>query len=196
MRLTVFDNQNSRSTALASMTINDPAPPPPSGSSPTFTALFQQADSSGGIAITEGYNNGSLSFSLGSAADGSANKLRVKFKPEDVTANSQYYAAPWRIKEIGGLELGFWYAGDQSFANQPKYCFTTAETDVLKDITFTFANSLNFLASKTYDAYLLFLRDQPGNVCANNEHVGTGNNAQGTWAANAANNLIYFQIGN
>lgn len=81
-------------------------------------------------------------------------------------------------------------------ASQPKYCFTTAETDVYKDIIFTFASPLNFLASKTYNVYLIFLRDIPGNVCANNGLTGTGSNAQGTWAANTSNTLIYFQIGN
>lgn len=187
--LAVFDNQNSSSTASTTVTVMNPASTP--------TVLFQQSDNSGGIAVVEGYNNGSLSFSLGSGADGSANKLKVRFKPEGVTANNQFYAAPWRIKEIGGLEFGFWYAGDHSFANQPKYCFTTAESGVFKDITFTFASPLNFLASKTYNAYLLFKKDEPGNVCTNNGNTGTGNNEeQGTWAANASNTLIYFQIGN
>ena len=181
--LKVIDNLGASSTASTTVNVAAPAPAP--------SVLFQQSDKSGGILLSAGQF-----FSLGAGADGSANKLRIRFKPDNVVANNQFYAAPLRIRENGGLELNFWYAGSSTFANQPKYCFTTAETDVFKDITFTFANPFNFLASKTYDAYLLFLRDQPGNVCANNENTGTGNEAQGIWAANASNTLIYFQVGN
>ncbi len=184
--LTVFDNQGASSTASTTVTVTSPAPV-----SSLSSVLFEQADSSGsGILLA-----GGQFFSLGTGANGSANKLKVKFKPDNVTVNNQFYIAPIRIKENGGLGLGFWYASDETKINQPKYCFTTAESDISKEVTFTFASSLNFLSSKTYEAYLLFLRDQPGNVCSNNQDVGTGGEVQGIWAANASNTLIYFQIG-
>jgi len=51
---------------------------------------------------------------------------------------------------------------------------------------------LDFSSSKTYDGYLLFLRDTNGDIRSNNGNVGTGNNVEGFWAANAAGTLIYF----
>ncbi|MBI2635443.1 MAG: PKD domain-containing protein [Parcubacteria group bacterium] len=181
--LKVIDNQNASSTASTTITVTAPGQ--------ISSVLFEQSDSSGEIFLA-----GDQYFSFGNGVNGSANKLKVKFKPDNVTVNNQYYIAPVRIRENGGAELDFWYSGNETKANQPKYCFTTAESNISKEVIFTFADSLNFLSSKTYDVYLGFLRDVPGDVCSNNQNVGTGDLVQGWWAANASNTLVYFQIGN
>lgn len=190
--LTVVDNQSGSSTASTTITVTAPAPTP--------SVLFEQPDDS--ASIFHPGDGGVKYYSLGQGADGSANKLRVKFAPDiAITADGKYHLAPVVIRKTGDADPSNWlyWSENTAYANQPKHCFVTTDVNVYKDITFTFPSALSFLAANIYEVGMVYLKNEDApanhNVCGNQESVGNGNAQQGNFKA-SANGKIYFQTGN
>ena len=105
------------------------------------------------------------------------------------------------IRKIGEADPGNWlyWSENTSYTNQPKYCFTTSDLNVYKDIIFNFVSAMNFLSGHTYEVGMVYLQNQDApanhNVCGNEENVGNGNADQGNFKGNNDGKL-YFQIGN